>query len=244
MAVQYSFGKIVTDGLVLALDAADRNSYVSGSTTWRDVSENNNSGSLVNGPTFNSGNGGSIVFDGVDDYVDCGNNSSIQVTSAITVDCWFKAGTVGNSTTAAAKSNGQVNGWTVQLRGATNEWRFWVNFGANTLGNGSNNGWYYASYPRNWNDGLWHNFVGIWDGSTKTVKLYIDSNQGTFNAGGAPSGESSNFNNYNGSVVLGRETDAVNFYNGNTANFKIYNRALSASEVLQNYNAQKSRFNL
>lgn len=60
---------VVTDGLVLALDAANPKSYVSGSTMCRDLSGNNNSGSLVNGPTFSSANGGSIRFDGVDDLI-------------------------------------------------------------------------------------------------------------------------------------------------------------------------------
>jgi hypothetical protein len=68
MATQYAFGKIVTDGLVLCLNASDRNSYISGSTTWNDVSGLGNNGTLTNGPTFNSGNGGSIVFDGTNDY--------------------------------------------------------------------------------------------------------------------------------------------------------------------------------
>ena len=60
-------GNIVTNGLVLYLDAANYLSYTSGSTTWRDLSSSNNSGTLTNGPTFSSANGGSIVFDGVDD---------------------------------------------------------------------------------------------------------------------------------------------------------------------------------
>ena len=60
---------IVTNGLVLALDAGDRNSYPGTGTTWRDLSGNNNNGTLTNGPTFNTGSLGSIVFDGVDDYV-------------------------------------------------------------------------------------------------------------------------------------------------------------------------------
>ena len=59
---------IVTNGLVLALDAANRRSYISGSFVWNDISGNRNSGSLINGPTFDSANGGSIVFDGTNDY--------------------------------------------------------------------------------------------------------------------------------------------------------------------------------
>jgi hypothetical protein len=236
--------KVVTDGLVLALDAGNVKSYASGSSTWYDKSGFGNNGTLINGPTFNTGSLGSIVFDGSNDYVDCGNRTTVQLTAAITVGCWLKASSVSSATTAAAKSNGSTRGWTVQLRGATNEWRFWINFGINVLGNGSNNGWYYASYPKNWDDGKWHQFTGIWDGSSKTVKLYIDGNQGTFNAGGNPSGESSNFSDYIGSVVIGRETDAINYYNGNASIFQIYNRALSPQEVLQNYNATKGRFGL
>ena len=64
---------VVYNGLVLYLDAANNKSYVSGSTSWNDLTSNQNVGTLTNGPTFNTGSGGSIVFDGVDDYVDCGN---------------------------------------------------------------------------------------------------------------------------------------------------------------------------
>ena len=61
--------RIVSNGLVLALDAADKNSYPGSGITWRDVSGNNNNGTLTNGPTFDSSNGGSIVFDGTNDFV-------------------------------------------------------------------------------------------------------------------------------------------------------------------------------
>ena len=69
MATQYAFGKIVTNGLVLALDAADRNSYVSGSTTWNDLSGNAYNGTLTNVPTYSIANGGNITFDGSNDYI-------------------------------------------------------------------------------------------------------------------------------------------------------------------------------
>ena len=60
---------LIQDGLVLDFDASDRNSYVSGSTTWFDLSGNsNNNAVLVNGPTFTGSNGGAIVFDGTNDY--------------------------------------------------------------------------------------------------------------------------------------------------------------------------------
>ena len=90
MATQYAFGKIVTNGLVLALDAANPKSYVSGSTTWRDLSGNNNSGSLVNGPTYSSDSGGSIVLDGVDDGVTVPTKTTLQPPTSLTLESIFK----------------------------------------------------------------------------------------------------------------------------------------------------------
>jgi hypothetical protein len=89
MAFNYS-PKIITDGLVLYLDAANPKSYVSGSTTWGDLSRGGNNGTLVNGPTFSSANGGSIVFDGVNDYINCGTNSSLRPSQQITINSWIK----------------------------------------------------------------------------------------------------------------------------------------------------------
>ena len=80
MAFNYS-PKIVTDGLVLYLDAANSKSYVSGSTTWNDISRSGINGTLVNGPTFTGSNGGSIVFDGVNDYVSLNNNTTTQFSN-------------------------------------------------------------------------------------------------------------------------------------------------------------------
>jgi len=81
MSFNYS-PKIVTDGLVLYLDAANIKSYVSGSTIWRDISRSGASnGIIVNGPIFNSLNGGSISFDGVDDYIDISNAPQNQFSN-------------------------------------------------------------------------------------------------------------------------------------------------------------------
>ena len=107
----YRTPPIVTNGLVLALDAGNTLSYVSGSTTWRDLSGNNNSGSLVNGPTFNSVNGGSIVFDGSNDYVEI---SPVNASSQFTLNFWIKCiqtGSVGNTNYSGIinKFNGIAN---------------------------------------------------------------------------------------------------------------------------------------
>ena len=80
MALSHS-PKIVTDGLVLCLDAGDGKSYSGSGTTWYDRSGNGNNGILVNGPTFDSNNRGAIVFDGVNDHVSIPNSSSLQLSN-------------------------------------------------------------------------------------------------------------------------------------------------------------------
>ena len=88
----FSFSpKVVTDGLVLYLDAANTKSYPGSGTAWSDLSRSGNNGTLVNGPTFNSGNGGSIVFDGTNDYVDCGFISrNILNNNQFTLNYWLR----------------------------------------------------------------------------------------------------------------------------------------------------------
>jgi len=78
---------IVTDGLVFAVDAANKDSYSGSGTTWKDM-VGENDGTLTNSPTFDSGNGGSIVFDGANDYVDFGYNSIIRSSNEFTWIAW------------------------------------------------------------------------------------------------------------------------------------------------------------
>ena len=76
---------IITDGLVLYVDAANSYSYVSGSTVWNDLSRTTTSGSLINGPTFNTRSGGNIVFDGINDYVPTPTLSTQFASTGLTI---------------------------------------------------------------------------------------------------------------------------------------------------------------
>jgi len=88
MGVLYN-PRLVTNGLVLALDAANPKSYVGSGTAWSDLSGNGNNGTLINGPTYSSLNGGSIVFDGINDYVTCPATSSTQFNADFTIESWI-----------------------------------------------------------------------------------------------------------------------------------------------------------
>ena len=99
--------KIITDGLVLCLDAADQNSYSGSGNTWTDLSGNGNNGTLINGPTFTSENYGSIIFDGSNDYMSVNNNYN---HFAETVIVWAKSNTSTWNQYGWISSSRQSNG--------------------------------------------------------------------------------------------------------------------------------------
>ena len=247
MATQYAFGKIVTDGLVLALDAADRNSYPGSGTTWRDLSANNYNGSLVNGPTFNSANGGSIVFDGTDDFVNNGNILDTDGTSPFSVSVWF----ITSSTATGAKSLVSK----CILDSPFTGWQLGLNTTAAAPGDIGKVGIAIVSNTTEvmrklttatYNNGIWHNAVFTYSGSKTRagMLLYINGSLAVVTESDSSSivNTISNASNYN---IGGRNNQAGQVFSaGNIANVTHYNRVLSASEILQNYNAQKSRFNL
>jgi len=217
---------IVTNGLVLHLDAANSRSYISGSNKWNDLSGNNNNGTLTNGTTFSSENGGSIVFDGADDYVSISQNINL---SNITLEFFYKALVsspyeylISNARDCCGPHNGYelltVNG--VPKFSIWNSTQVTVN-GTSTLTNQI------------------YQITATYDGSQ--LKIYQNGIlTGTANSAlGIGSPPSHN-------LAIGGMGILPSTYNltGNIYVGRIYNRALSAAEVLQNYNSQKSRFNL
>jgi len=223
MATQYANGKIVTDGLVLCLNAADKNSYPGSGTTWTDVASTNN-GTLTNGPTFNSANGGSIVFDGVDDFAQCAGSFTLTSATFIT---WIKRN--GNQ--------GQYDGILFSRGTNTTGMNF---FSSNQLGYH----WNDAAATYNWASGLtipdltWC-MIAVSVTSTSAT-AYLCQTSGITTSTNITSHASSVLND----IKIAQDDAGGRFFNGNIAAASIYNRVLSASEMQQNYNAQKSRFNL
>jgi hypothetical protein len=220
---------IVVDGLVLALDAANTKSYVSGSTAWNDLSRGGNNGTLINGPTFNTGSGGNIVFDGVDDYVNTTYFGSS--TSDYTFSVWYNPLNSVSTTPLTRGRDGMGSGWSLLLGSDSsvgNRYRAGVVTG-------------FGGYVAYSNTSLilnkWVYLTGVWI-SSNSINLYVN---GIFN--NTVSVPGNNLRTSTDGWVLGSIT--TSFYtNIQIASTQIYNRILSAQEILQNYNATKTRFGL
>ena len=228
----YGGPDIVTDGLVFSVDAANKKSYPGSGTAWNDLSGNANTGTLTNGPAFDSENSGNVNFDGTNDYIIL---TSAITNSIYTVNFWYKTGgndgTYGYFTTdssATSKGFAMSEGGTASITG-----------GALSYGN-----FYYYAQPTATKltqttlltTNTWYNIAAVFDTSSNNIKVYIngvlDINQSISNI-------------QTDVVQIGRwNSGNANFINGNMASFKIYNRALTSTEVVQNYNATKSRFGL
>ena len=222
MATKYS-PKTVTDGLLLSFDAANTKSYPKSGTTWTDLSGNSNNGTLTNGPTFSGANGGSIVYDGADDTVTC--NLVTSDANNVTMEAWFKATTLPGDRGLILNGNGGSNGYGLQFgacgTAGTTLYVFFGGLNCNVVSYGTlvTNTWYQAVYTRTTSPGI-------------SNILYINGISRSTNT-------SSNPNAPAGSTLIGHSA-----FNGNIAIARIYNRALSVTEVLQNFNVTKNRFGL
>jgi hypothetical protein len=219
---------IVMDGLVFNLDAGITQSYPGSGTTWTDINGlgPRNNGTLINGPTFNSANGGSIVFDGVDDFVDCGDNSSLNLTNNFSLCAWVRRNSIQSSVDSGIIGKlTNANGYQGYL--------LWYNGGGISL--------YIRSGVRASTGAIIadtnYYVVGTYNGSTASIYvngMLVESNP--TNVLAVPTGVNFQIGKYTFS-------SSRNFA-GNIFNTHVYNRALSAQEVLQNYNATKSRYGL
>jgi len=222
---------IVTDGLVLYLDAANTKSYVSGSTSWTDIAAGNN-GALTNGPTFNSANGGSIVFDGTNDYV--------QVTSpfgdidwssrAWSFSAWMKLDALGDRCLVNLNSaNSSHYVVTNVFSGGKSFWYF--------IKNSTPTQTNFTQTDNNFTTNEIFHFTMTYNGSglsNGNINFYKNGTLLTTTGGGG-----AGLSNQTGLQIGGNY-----FLDGNVYNFLMWNRVLSATEIRQNYNSTKTRFGL
>ena len=229
MATRYNYtGGIVTDGLVLNLDAAKVDSYPGTGTTWYDISGNNNNGTLTNGPTFSGiGKQASIVFDGVDDFV---SGSGTILTTQGTIITWFKT------------SNTYSNNYLLSLpfnTGGNNG--FDLGFGGSTTFRGvvvTTSGYAELNYTTTYSDNNWH--MAALTYSASNAVLYYDGVARTTNTNLSGSLRQT----ANGEYNICRFGSFGAYAAASISNATVYNRALSAAEVSQNFNALRGRYGI
>ena len=214
MALNHS-PRIVTNGLVLCLDAGNRKSYGGTGNVWRDLVGSNN-GTLTNGPTFSSVNGGSIVFDGVNDYVDIGNPTPLQSLTQGSIEAFYYR-TASTATYQMIFTD--VNS-DLEITYATNTLQFYI----------GNSGISYSHAIT----GRWFYLTGVWGVGFK--RLYLNGAQ-------VASGTNTGLNTGSRVRYIGSRAGSLPF-NGLIPIIRVYGRTLTPEEILQNYNATKSRYNL
>lgn len=218
---------IVRNGLNLWLDAADTASYPGSGTTWFDLTDNNYDSTLVNGVGFTSDAGGTLTFDGSNDYID---TNQILSSESFTVGAWFKTSAAGIKM-IISKETSVGNPW---------NYRIWLNGGqlvadvaqgaiqsslTSPLTTYNNGNWYNVYFTRT--DNNWYLYVNGSQIATKADNFTgsIQNNQ---------------------EVWIGRSAylGGSYAYNGSISSIYVYSRDLSAAEILQNYTATKTRFGL
>lgn len=228
MAFNYS-PKIVTNGLVVCLDAANRNSYTSGSAVWRDISKGGSDAALINGPTFSPVNAGTIVFDGTNDYaVGSLSDPTALNTNGSTVEAWvYHLGIASKVQRYVSTFPPGLEQAVIRFDGAVTNTvlRYYI---VTTTGYKFLTS-YNEIYVNNW-----YHVVGTWDGTTQRLYKNNVLSLSSAQTGTLVTGSSTSY-------MLSLETESLNGY---MPIARIYNRALSAAEIQQNFNAQKARFGL
>ena len=226
---------IVMDGLIFNIDAGNSRSY-SGTGLTVNGLVSGIGGTLVNGVGFTSTNQGSFVFDGSNDYINLGNPTVLQgLQLNMTISCWFNRQAFTNSATLYS-DYADVGGikLTSLLRIDNNLLAYYTS--------APNNG-FQNVYPATITSGIWY-FVSVAVSGTVSspiANIFLNGTTYTFNLGAL------NSTPFTGAIhcIGGNINIGTNeYFNGNIPQLQIYNRALSAQEVLQNYNATKGRYGL
>jgi len=233
--------RIVTDGLVFCVDAGDKMSYPGAGTTWTDLSKNRNNGTLTNGPTFDSANGGSIVFDGTNDTVICTNNNlgdKFDLNQPHTFMFWINK-----------LSNSRSRG-ILRVENSSGDPALSVLF--NKEGGSANIAWlpYNTSNQANESDtasssfslNKWQHLCFRHTGNTVTANMQWYANAEEVSYRSRYAGAHSSMRTLDGEIKIGDSESHNRFLDGSLANMLLYNRRLTPDEIRQNYNATRGRF--
>jgi hypothetical protein len=231
--------KIVRDGLVLHLDAANIKSYPGSGTLWKDVSGNGNNGTLVNGVAFNSSNKGSMFFDRVNDHINFENVASLQFLnrSPYTLEAWiYPTVNPGASSWTGifnreSTFNGLRDGYNIYLNGSTGTAMF---FATERFQAGTNRGLIYEVTTSVLN--TWQQVCATYDGTNLNLFYNAQLISTRDDATG-------NIANTSKALEIGRRSSG-SYFGGRLNEQKIYNRALAPAEIQQNFEAIRGRYGI
>ena len=239
---EFTGAPVVDTGLQLWLDAGQLASYPGSGTTWTDLSGNSNNGTLTNGPTYSSTtNGGSIIFDGIDDYTTITGYKGVTGTNPRTTIIWFKAITLNAAQRLIAWGT-NTTGAKYCIRATDNSpWSLRCEISGSNLFGGS-------SAP-NIVDGNWHmlSVVNPDNSALSQVSMYVDGILLT-DIDPTSANTGATVNTASGTdVSIGHSiADALTtqYTNGYIPTVLIYNRALTADEITTNFNALRGRYGI
>ena len=223
---------IVTDGLVLYIDAANRQSYISGSTTTYSMI-GSVPGSLTNGVGYSSNSGGEWDFDGTDDFINFGSSiSSLNFiyTNPFSTEVWMRWDG-GNQPNNAGHLIGKTfTNYRSFLLTDTTPGR--ISFRLNSNGQTTETAPIISA-------NLWYHIVCTWNPTIFNAKVFVNGVEqaSTINT-------LTNWTGTVGNFQIGNSPGENYYFNGTIALSRVYNKTLTASEVLQNYNAIKTRYGL
>ena len=209
---------INTDGLLLNLDAGSLLSYAGSGNSWLDMSGNNNVGLLVNGPTYSgSGVTGALVFDGTNDYVTLGKDI---LSTVYTISAWFMLGDQASNRMQIIFDS-SYSGILMNKNGGE---FYYKNVSS-----------YLLNFSYSFNFNTWYNITAVNASNKKSI--YVN---GSLVASIFDNSSYEPVNNF----VIGSNSGNVEFLLGKVAGVIAYNRALTASEIYQNYDAMRTRYGL
>ena len=218
MAISY-YPSINLSGLILLADSANKNSYSGSGSTWNDLSGRGNNGTLVNGPIFDvNTNKGAFTFDGTNDYVNFGNSSVLQQNTG-TLSAWTKASSPGAGYRGIIAKQGAYGLFYTNSILVAYDWA--------------------ADAPRstgiNIADNTWKNLVLTYQsGVSNGTRIYIN--------GVSVLTTTITIQSQVANLFGGAEANASQYASCQISSFNMYNRALSAAEILDNYNAMRGRY--
>jgi hypothetical protein len=246
----YAGPDVSESGLVLAFDAGNAKSYPGSGTTWTDLSGRGNSGTLINGPTYSSSNGGTINLDGINDYIDGYNDSTIFANdNSLTVSIFANIAEASKDIPGGLvcsqryQSEGDPGGYGFVIPGTTygSSTTLSVNLTKNISGTSTSyQNLSQFTYVRN----QFRYYSFTYSSSSKTVSTYMN---GILQNSSTDLNYGWTVNTSSRKTLIGQNTQggwSNQFYNIRIGAVHIHNRALTAAEIQQNFNATKSRYGL